>query len=261
LFYKIWGRLLYNPSTPDDVFSAEFIRRYGKDGTNLLQASSLAGTVPLRLASSFDFTWDFSLYSEGFMALDNTTKRVDYISINRIINQPPIDPDYVSIADYVKTMSEGKSFAKNKITPLVLAAMVDKDCLKALALVKNINTEKNTALMYEVADIRTWANIGLHFAEKIKAGIALQNFRTKDGEKNKSAAIKHLENALKYWDVVISITRPIYNDMPLTHYSEQNGVRSKENQYLLFHWEKLRPDVVKDIETATKEVYNVAATK
>lgn len=262
LFYKIWGRLLYNPATQDDIFKAEFTRRYGKQGNNLLEASSLAGTVPLRLASSFDFTWDFSLYSEGFMALDNTVKRVDYISIDRIINQPPIDPGYVSIAEYVKTTSSGGSFARSRITPIMLANMVEKDCQKALALVKNINTtNNNNALMFEVADIKAWANIGLHFAEKIRAGIALQKFRTKGGEENQQTAVKHLENALKYWDVVISITRPIYNDMPLTHYSEQNGVRTKENQFLLFHWEKLRPDLQKDIEIAKNAVAKSVAIK
>ena len=65
-----------------------------------------------------------------------------------------------------------------------------------------------------------------------------------------SNAIKYLENALQYWDEVVSITRPIYNDMPLVHYSEQNGVRSEENKHLTFHWAKIRPDVAKDIETA-----------
>ena len=29
LFYKLWGRLLYDPATPDSVFQAEFTRRYG----------------------------------------------------------------------------------------------------------------------------------------------------------------------------------------------------------------------------------------
>jgi hypothetical protein len=161
LFYKIWGRLLYNPFTPDKVFSDEFKRRYGKEGNNLLEASSLAGTVPLRLASSFDFTWDFSLYSEGFMALDNTVKKVEYISIERQITQPPIDPDYVSVLDYVKAVSQGKSFEKNKITPVILAGMLEKDCNRALFLVKNINTSGNTSLMFEVADIKTWANLGV----------------------------------------------------------------------------------------------------
>jgi hypothetical protein len=261
LFYKIWGRLLYNPTTQDEVFAAEFKRRYGKEGNNLLEASSLAGTVPLRLASSFDFTWDFSLYSEGFMALDNTVKRVEYISVERQIKQPPIDPDYVSVTDYVKTVTSGGSFEKNKITPTLLADMVERDCKKALQLVKDINTAGNNTLMFEVADIKAWSNLGLHFAEKLRGAVALQTYRTKGGEENKLAAIKHLENALKFWDVVINITRPIYNDMPLTHYSEQNGVRSKENQRLLFHWEKLRPDVAKDVETAKKSVFNAAAVK
>jgi hypothetical protein len=261
LFYKIWGRLLYNPNTNDDVFEAEFKRRYGKEGANLLTAFSLAGTVPLRLASSFDFTWDFSLYSEGFMALDNDVKRVDYISVERRIKQPPIDPNYVSVMDYVKTINSGGSFSKNRITPILLADMVERDCKKALALVKNVNTTSNSALMFEVADVKAWSDLGLHFAEKLRGAVALQTYRTKGGSENKLAAIRHLENALKYWDVVISITRPIYNDMPLVHYSEQNGVRSKENQQLTFHWEKLRTDVAKDIETARNAVYNPSAVK
>ncbi len=73
LFYKLWGRLLYNPSTPDSIFRNEFIRRYGKQAAVLFDAYALAGKTPLRLASSFDCTWDFTLYSEGFMALNPET--------------------------------------------------------------------------------------------------------------------------------------------------------------------------------------------
>ncbi|MEJ2543192.1 MAG: glycoside hydrolase family 20 zincin-like fold domain-containing protein, partial [Calditrichaceae bacterium] len=101
LFYKIWGRLLYNPDTPDTVFKNEFISRYGKGSEVLFDAFSLAGKTPLRLASSFDCTWDFTLYSEGFIALDPDVKRVDYISINRQINHPPLDTTYISIKEYV----------------------------------------------------------------------------------------------------------------------------------------------------------------
>jgi hypothetical protein len=45
--------------------------------------------------------------------------------------------------------------------------------------------------------------------------------------------------------------------MPLVHYSEQNGVRSKENQVLMFHWEKIRPDVAKDVEAARSATANM----
>ncbi len=128
--------------------------------------------------------------------------------------------------------------------------MLEHDCKEALMLVKDINTSRNNALMFEVADVKTWANMGLHFAEKLKGAIALQTYRIKGGEDNKQKAIKHLENALKYWDEIVRITRPIYNDMPLVHYSEQNGVRSEENKHLTFHWQKLRADVAKDVRTA-----------
>jgi hypothetical protein len=199
---------------------------------------------------------DLTLYEEGFMALDNKVKRVDYISVDRLIHQPVTDPDYVSVADYVKATNAGTSFDKNKVTPPVLAEMLKHDCEEALRLVHDIHTAGNNALLFEVADVKTWAFMGLHFAEKLKGAVALQTYRTKGGEANKQEAVKHLENALKYWDEVVRITRPLYNDMPLVHYSEQNGVRSEENKHLTFHWEKLLPDVAKDIETAKKATIN-----
>ncbi len=240
LYYKLWGRLLYNPSTPDSIFRNEFVRRYGKQAAVLFEACGLAGKTPLRLASSFDCTWDFTLYSEGFMALNPKDKRVEYISVDREINQPPLDTDYVSIVEYVKTISSGGSFGRNKITPLDLAAMLEKDCKKALELVKNINVSGDDPLMFEIADVKTWANLGLFFAEKIKGAVALETYRLNGGEEYKQNSVKHLENALHFWDEIINITSPIYKDMPLVHYSEQDGKSWKENDHLRFHWRLLR---------------------
>lgn len=250
LFYKLWGRLLYNPATPDDVFQAEFTRRYGPEAKNLLAAYALAGRTPLQLASSFDFTWDFSLYSEGFLALDPKTKRVDYISVDRQINQPATDPNFVSVADYVKTLATGGSFADAKITPPVLAQRLEQDCRKALGLVDGIKTGNNTSFLYEVADVKIWAKLGLYFAEKLRGAVALQTYRTNGNELDKQAAVKHLGNALHFWDEVVTITRPIYNDMPLVHFSEQSGNTPAQNDKLRFHWQLLRPDVAKDVDLA-----------
>jgi len=251
LYYKLWGRLLYDPNTPDKVFNDEFIRRYGDAGKNLLEASSLAGKTPLRTASFFDFTSDLTLYSEGMMAQLGRDKTLKYIDVDDQIKRPVLDPDAsVSIADYVKAIAAGEHIGPKKTTPLMLADMLDNDCNKALELVKNIDISKNTALMFEVADIKTWANLGLNLAEKMRGGVALQTYRVKGGEANKQEAVKHLEKALEYWKVVVSITRPIYNDMPLTHMMDQNGKSWKENYYDKFHWAQLTPQVAADIEVA-----------
>ncbi len=70
----------------------------------------------------------------------------------------------------------------------------------------------------------------------------------KGEEEDKQEAVKRLENALRYWDEVVTITLPLYNDMPLVHYSEQDGKPWKENDHLRLHWALLRPEVAKELK-------------
>jgi hypothetical protein len=245
LFYKLWGRLLYDPSTPDAVFEAEFVRRYGPGARGLLRAYSLASSTPLRLASLYDSTWDFTLYSEGFLALQGEETR--YISVDRLITQPTMDPAYVSVGDYVTTVSKGGSFDAARVTPPVLAGILRRDNSEALRLVRDIETGGNASLMYEVSDVEAWANLGLHLAEQLEGAVALQTCRMRGGDESRREAVDHLQRALGYWDEVIRITRPIYRDMPLAHY---NGNSHDANEANLFHWARIRDEVAKDVEIA-----------
>jgi hypothetical protein len=252
LFYKLWGRLLYSPAANDKLFQQEFMRRYGKQGQNLLQASALAGAAALRIASDYDCGWDFTLYTEGMMARNPVTQSVEYISVDKLINQPPMDTSYISIRDFVHAVSIDSAIHKNKVTPLQLASMLEKDCNKALALVQpiNVSAANNKALLYEVADIKAWAYLGLHFAKKIRGGLALQQFRIQGGETNKQEAIRQLQQSLGYWDDLVSITAPLYKKMPLVHLSQQGGKETPANFYNTFHWSDLRSEVAKDVQTA-----------
>jgi hypothetical protein len=227
------------------VFQAEFLRRYGPKAGNLLKAYSLASSTPLRLASLYDSTWDFTLYSEGLLALQG--ERTNYISVDRLISQPTMDPAYVSVQDYVATRARGGSFGAERVTPPLLSDLLERDCREALRLVDDIDVSGNASLMYEVADVKTWANLGLHLAEKLRGAIALQTYRLRGGEGNKREAIEHLQRAMKYWDAVIEITRPIYRDMPLAHY---NGNSRDANDDNLFHWVMIREEVAQDVKIA-----------
>ncbi|MBN1636398.1 MAG: hypothetical protein JW920_07785, partial [Deltaproteobacteria bacterium] len=215
LFYKLWGRLLYDPQTPDELFQAEFNRRYGSKGEHLLQAYALASNTQLRLASLYDSRWDFTLYSEGFLALQGDSTR--YISVDRLIEQPTMASQYVSVREYVEKTISGETINDKRITPPELTNMLEKDNRDALHLVEDIDVSGNASLMYEVADIKVWAYLGLHLAEKLRGAVALQTYRLQGRLQNK--AVEHLKNALDYWDMVVKITRPIYKDMRLTHYN------------------------------------------
>jgi hypothetical protein len=247
LFYELWGRLLYDPATPDSVFEADFERRYGARARPLLKAYALASNTQMRLASLYDSRWDFTLYGEGFLALQG--EETHYIGVDALIQQPTLDPDYVSVADYVKTLDAGGSFADERITPPRLADALERDCRAALALVQPIDTRGNASLMYEVADVRTWSHLGLHLAEKLRGAVALQEFRAAGDPGDRKEAIARLRRALDEWDEVIRITRPIYKDMRLTHY---NGNGFDANPHNLFHWALVRDEVANDVQVARR---------
>lgn len=245
LFYQLWGRLLYNPETPDATFQAAFNRRYGAEGDNLLNAFSLASSTQLRLASLYDVRWDFTLYSEGFLALQGDTTK--YISVDQLIQHPTLDPDYVSVSDYVEAMLDGGSFGAGRITPPILADMLERDNREGLRLVDGIDVSGNASLRYEVADVKTWAYLGLHLAEKLRGAVALHTYRQTGDEAQKQAALAHLEQALGHWDDVIAITRPLYRDMRLTHYNHNFFEANNDN---LFHWALIRDEVARDVDIA-----------
>src|SRR5690606_42106992 len=109
------------------------------------------------------------------------------------------------------------------------------------------NTDKDTALTYEVADVRIWAHLGLHLAEKIKGAVALHRYRLNGDAAQKQAAIDHLQKALEHWDQVVQISRPLYKDMPLVHYNHGSHDANADN---LFHWALIRDQVAEDVEIA-----------
>jgi hypothetical protein len=164
-----------------------------------------------------------------------------------LIKQPVMDPAYVSVADYAKAVSQGASFPEDRITPPKLIDMLERDNREALRLVAKIGTAGNESLKYEVADVKAWANLGLHLAAKLRGAVALQRFRLNGDARQQAEALEHLQRALGFWDELIRITRPVYRDMKLTHY---NGNSFNANPDNLFHWERIRAEVAADIDMA-----------
>ncbi|MBW7458337.1 hypothetical protein K0U00_30285, partial [Paenibacillus sepulcri] len=155
LYYMLWGRLLYDSGTPDTVFEEAIGRRFGKSaGSPLLSAYSAVCKMPMALASYFSFTWDFTLYAEGFIASDNTkcdSPGDAFISLQDLLESTPFDPEYLSLRDYTDLLLGGGSM-EGRTTPLQLADTLEADAGRGLALLGAIRSER-PALDCEKADI------------------------------------------------------------------------------------------------------------
>lgn len=254
MFYKVWGRLLYDPETPDHYFEMVLANKYGENSAkDLLASYKLASKVPLKLASFYRSTWDYTLYAEGFIAAEPSSggasfdRSSPFISILEWMDHETLDPNLLSIKDFGNKLQANEPIGAELTTPLELADEIEKDCMKALSLLEDLALEVSPfsgALKSEIEDLMTWSYLGLYMADKIRAGVALTKFKHAGEQQEKEKAIGLLKHCLSHWDKVIHYTKDRYRAVP--HVSTEHY----DSTYTQFSWELLRPQVVRDIELA-----------
>ena len=252
LFYMVWGRLLYDPSAKGNVFANAFNQKYNINyGDKLVAAHELSDQMPLKLASFYAASWDFTLYSEGFLAGYKSNMGCYYdsvspfISVNELIHTVALYDHLMSIEDYVN----GKFKGSNKTTPLQLADELEKNGNDALKIIKDIHTD-NPTLKHEIDDIRSWSLLSLYFSEKLRGGTALQFYRITAKEDKKTESIQHLELALEYWKKLIAVTSKYITEIPLLHLGDKFNNGGNKRNISEFSWANLLSEVKYDIEIA-----------
>ncbi|MCW3089449.1 MAG: hypothetical protein JWP81_518 [Ferruginibacter sp.] len=257
LFYQLWGRLLYDPATPDAVFESAFNDRYGNNrGRLLLAAYASASQMPLRLASFHRSTWDYTLYSEGFLSPFSSGNGLhdsisSFISIDELIDRPTLDPHYVSIPDFVKWNSENKSMLSGKLTPLQLAGLLETDAKNVLRIVQMMRPKSSATLTCELDDLETWAWLSTYFAGKLRAAVALQTYRKTGDQLQQQKAIELLTACVPAWKKVGDITSKHYREVPYIDDHASGGMAFKDAK--MFSWSKYLPQVERDIQLAKRQ--------
>jgi hypothetical protein len=236
MFYKNWGRLLYNPETPDAVFEQAFVNRFPEYGKQLFSAQEKVSRVPLMIASYWNATWDFTLYSEGMLAMENNKVRL--ISLQQMSEKQPMEPTYMSIREFLEN---GETSVSGKISPVELADSLESFCLTALKTVETIKTSGNVDLLYEVSDIQAWAWLGLYFSDKLRAAIDYKKFLNSGANTDHQNAVRWLEKATENWKRVVQVTKPVYQPMPLMHFTHD-----REGEY--FHWSVVEEEVIGELD-------------
>ena len=257
LYYHLWGRLIYDPTVTDETLSSGFQKRYKNvDASVLLEAHSLASKVPLSIASFYKATWDFTLYSEGFMSawpIGFDDRKSPFISIQELINHETLDARYLDIRNYCTMMDRGLPVAEPLIDPLELAEEVQEHCQKAMTIVENIRSAENeSGLDSELDDIETWCCLGYYFADKLRAGVSVEFFNLTGQPEKKEEALAYLENCFVHWEKIVEMTIDRYNPMP---YVSMGHHEPRWPEFTSFHWSRFLEEVEADI-TYVKNLSN-----
>lgn len=241
LWYAMWGRLMYNPKTPDLIFEQMLANKYGKSvGNEALQAWKIATDNQLKFAAFHMGTADAQLYSEGFCDWgSNTPSRL--FDVNNIITHPVLDSiRYINIKDWIR---KGEKVTGNKISPLQLTEELDKDNARLLVLINKLKADKlSVGAEAEVSDLQAWYWFGRYFSDKVKAAIALARYRYM-GDDQREIAIRYLKACSGHW---------MNYGKTVTSYNKESFpfIIAKGD----YSWKEMQLQVDKDIELA-KEPY------
>jgi hypothetical protein len=239
LWYASWGRLLYNPSTPDAIFENLLARKYHiKSGSTALSAWKHATNNQLWFAAFHQGKVDGSIYTEGFCSWGDN-KEAKFFDIDNIINHPVLDTTlYMNVADFVKG---GEKTPKGIISPLQFAKQYDENnaqLLKEIQVLKAANP--SAAVMVEINDLETWYWFGRYFSDKVKAAVHVARYRFA-GKDERNTAVQYLTDCKQWWmNYTNSLAR--YNKEIMPFHTATD-----------FSWKMFQKNTELDIEMAFKD--------
>jgi len=250
LFYYLWGRLLYDPEETDKNLARIFNCKYKNIEENrILKAYSLASEVPLCIASFYKGTWDFTLYSEGFLApyqIGFEDNKSPFISIEELIKHETLDNRLLSISTYCNNLTKNITMNEEIVTPLELAMNIQNNCSEALSIIETLRlTDNEPALNSELDDLETWCYLGFYFADKLRAGVALELYNLTKQTMDKEKALDNLQKCVNHWNQIILLTKDRYKPMP---YVSMGHHQPRWPEFTDFHWKYFLKDVEADLE-------------
>lgn len=233
LFYKAWGNLLYNPQQNNnflvDAINSEFAVQ---NGEKILEAWQNASATAHHIASFYQGTWDGALYTEGFSSWRDGGA-AKFIRVDQLINRPTLDSLMINIQQFVEL---NEKVPDSIITPYEVADMAEENAQITLRILTEIEHDSLTVtLKMELNDMKTWAYLGLYFANKVRGATAYAKFLKTGDKEFQTDAVIFLEKALKHWKDVVEHVE-IYNRPTIPYMFDEQ-----------FSWRKQTVEAERDV--------------
>jgi hypothetical protein len=201
MFYLLWGRLSYNADAPETTWTAEFERRFGASGPDVLEGYRAASGVVNEIVATHLADPNMYLWPEI-----NPGGLIDAYR-----DTLPSDWSYVaSIPEAVRNRIDGVASAKQ--TAFETAARLNDLASRAERAIERVKAPDNLEWRSTEPDLRVLALLARYHAWKQTAAWRVEYFdRTGDGEVLE-AARRDLTAAVAVWESLVRLTDGLYPD-------------------------------------------------
>ena len=235
LRFALWGRLGYDPKTPDSVWKGHFDGRYGTGAGRHVYRATVAGSKVIPTITAFH--WNYMNGDWDPESCDGSWNTSRNFRINRGVRHPrkfhtvvefvfnqTQESSWLTIPQYVNAVVAGKEIPASKKTPLQVARLLEREaraCLRAAARARDTVTSRKHEYRFVDLDFSATAALGRYYGAKIRAATELMMFLRTGLRRHQNASIKHLERAVEHWDAIVAHTKhykgPVFDRRGVTH--------------------------------------------
>ena len=204
--YRLFGRLLYRPDTPESVWQRQATLQFGAAAEPMTRALAAASRIlPLftmshAMAAANNYYWPEIYTNMPIVVVDAGDPFADTIAPHRFGAVEPFDPMiFQSITIHAHSLLSGKS--DHRVNPVEVADWLDGFAATATLALAEAAAHLQTGAAYRraAADIALQAALGRFFAHKLRAGLLWEIHALTDDAPAALAALSSYRQARAAW--------------------------------------------------------------
>jgi hypothetical protein len=208
-FYRVWGRLTYNPQTNPEVWTREFDKRFGPQaGPHVMQGLHLASAVLPRIVAASHLYRNFPT-TRGWAEMNRQGSLMQYA-----------DEDGSDIQQFMNVRDEAKSIISGAETPMRRPeetsrwfAKTADDILEHVTQANNsIGSQANNEFRATVTDLKILAGLSRYHSWRLLAGVNYNLYKQCGDLVAFDDAIAAERHALESWKQMVDAAGDVYNE-------------------------------------------------
>ena len=207
-YYQVWGRVGYNPRTPEEVWGREFDRRFGPQaGPSLMKALHLASQVLPRIVAA-SYRYQLFPTTRGWAEMMRIEDLPQYADAEGSDIQ-----QFLNMRDQAKSLVEGTDTAMRR--PAETSRWFLQTSNQILELTaqaeKSIGNRRSSEFISTTTDLKILAGLAKYHSERLPAGVSYNLYQQTADLFALDDAVGHESQAVSAWGGLVAAAADVYS--------------------------------------------------
>jgi hypothetical protein len=208
-FYRMWGRLTYNPQTAPEVWQTEFEARFGPEtGVHMMKALEAASRVLPRIVAGA-YRYQYFPTTRGWAEMNHQDSLPKFATAENS-----------DIQQFENPRDEARSILQDADTPMRRPqetsrwfAQTASEVSSEISLAEQaIGARPGNEFLSTTADLRILAGLARYYAARLPAAVAYSVYKESGDTTAFDQAITGEKGAVEAWRGIAAAAGDIYND-------------------------------------------------